>query len=174
MVKIDKYNNIWSGGYFTSLTKFDGQVWRNINASNSCLTSDHIFCLAFDDSENIWIGAYTPYDSLYGGLAVYNENGINDLRFNNEALPEGFVLVQNYPNPFNSSTRIRYIVDKTSQIQIKIFDILGYEIGTLVNEEKYPGEYEEIWNPQSSPSGVYILQLKSESYIQSKKMVYLK
>ncbi len=174
VVKIDKHNNIWSGGYLTGLTKYDGQVWRNINTSNSCLTSDHIFCLAFDDSENIWIGAYTPYDSLYGGLAVYNENGISDLRFDNELLPEVLILEQNYPNPFNSSTNIRYIVHKISKLQIKIFDILGNEIETLVNDEKYPGEYEYIWNPQSISSGIYILQLKTESYVQSKKMVYLK
>jgi ligand-binding sensor domain-containing protein len=85
VVKIDKLNNVWSGGYFTGLTKYDGQTWRNINTSNSCLTSDHIFCLAFDDSENIWIGAYTPYDSLYGGLAVYNENGVNNFYFDKRA-----------------------------------------------------------------------------------------
>ncbi len=68
--------------------------------------------------------------------------------------PDDFVLYQNYPNPFNPSTKIKYSVPQSSHVQIKVFDVLGNEIETLVNEEKPVGTYEITWNAGNLPSGV--------------------
>lgn len=85
-----------------------------------------------------------------------------------------YKLIQNYPNPFNPSTKIRYSIPHSSNVSIKVFDILGNEIQTLVNEEKSAGTYQLTWYAESLPSGVYFCQLKAETYVDTKKMVLLK
>jgi hypothetical protein len=90
------------------------------------------------------------------------------------ALPSQYALFQNYPNPFNPSTKIKYSVPQSSQVQIKVFDVLGNEIETLVNEEKPAGTYEITWYAEQLPSGVYFYQLKAGDYVNTKKMVLLK
>jgi CubicO group peptidase (beta-lactamase class C family) len=85
-----------------------------------------------------------------------------------------FYLEQNYPNPFNPSTKIRYSIPQASNVTIKVFDILGNEIETLVNEEKPAGTYEINWYAENLPSGVYFYQLKAGTFVQTKKMLLLK
>lgn len=91
-----------------------------------------------------------------------------------------FILKQNYPNPFNPISTIRYDIPKTSLVNIKIFDILGSEVVTLLNEEKSPGSYEIEWNASKYSSGVYFYQIYArpeeggKEFWQVKKMVYLK
>jgi polyhydroxybutyrate depolymerase len=94
-------------------------------------------------------------------------------------IPKEFVLKQNYPNPFNPSTKIRYSVPQFSNVVIKVFDILGTEIETLVNEEKPAGTYDVEFNGHSGevrnlPSGVYFYQLIVGSFVETKKMVLLR
>ncbi len=96
-------------------------------------------------------------------------------------LPDKFNLSQNYPNPFNPGTKIKYSVPQTSRVQIKVFDILGDEIVTLVNEEKAAGIYEVSWNAANLPSGVYFYQLTASPgggqagrFVQTKKMILMK
>jgi hypothetical protein len=91
-----------------------------------------------------------------------------------ETTPNLFSLSQNFPNPFNPSTKIKYSVPQTSNVVIKVFDILSNEIETLVNEEKPSGTYEITWYAKQFPSGVYFYQLKAGSFVETKKMVLLK
>ena len=94
---------------------------------------------------------------------------------NNESeVPESYMLSQNYPNPFNPIAKINYSIPQTSQVQIIVFDLLGNEIETLVNEEKSVGTYELTWTAANLPSGVYFYQLKAGSFVQTKKMILLK
>ncbi|MEJ2104864.1 MAG: T9SS type A sorting domain-containing protein, partial [Ignavibacteriaceae bacterium] len=81
---------------------------------------------------------------------------------------------QNWPNPFNSSSVIRYAVPQSSNVIIKVYDILGNEIETLVNEEKPVGTYEITWTAVNLPSGAYFYQLKADDFIQTKKMMLIK
>jgi hypothetical protein len=83
-------------------------------------------------------------------------------------------MEQNYPNPFNPSTKIKYSVPQSSNVVIKIFDVLGNEIETLVNEEKSTGTYELTWYATNLPSGVYFYQLNAGSFVETKKMLLLK
>ncbi|MCU0344521.1 MAG: T9SS type A sorting domain-containing protein, partial [Ignavibacterium sp.] len=76
--------------------------------------------------------------------------------------------------PFNPSTKIKYSIPQLSNVVIKVFDILGNEIETLVNEEKSAGTYEVIWSASQLPSGVYFYQLKAGDFISTKKMILLK
>ena len=89
-------------------------------------------------------------------------------------VPSSFTLSQNYPNPFNPSTKIKYSIPQSSKVVVKVFDMLGKEVATLVNEEKEAGTYEITWNAQNLPSGVYSYGIKAGSYTAIKKMVLLK
>jgi len=89
-------------------------------------------------------------------------------------LPTLANLYQNYPNPFNPLTKINYSVPQTSNVVITVFDILGNEIETLVNEEKSIGTYEITWIAENLPSGVYFYRLQAGSFVQTKKMVLLR
>ena len=85
-----------------------------------------------------------------------------------------YQLLQNFPNPFNPITKIRYSVPSLTRVQLKVFDILGAEIATLVNEDKPAGNYELNWNPGILPTGVYFYQLKAGDFVQTRKMILLK
>jgi len=89
-------------------------------------------------------------------------------------MPTEFLLTQNFPNPFNPSTTFKLQIPELSLATIKIYDILGNEIETLVNEEKPAGTYEITWHAANLPSGVYFYQLKADNYIETKKMILLK
>jgi hypothetical protein len=94
------------------------------------------------------------------------------------SLPAEFSLEQNYPNPFNPSTSIQYAISSRQFVQLKVYDVLGNEIATLVNEEKPAGSYEVMFNPESSirhpASEVYFYQLKAGNYLETRKMILIK
>ncbi|MCJ7553749.1 MAG: T9SS type A sorting domain-containing protein, partial [Ignavibacteriaceae bacterium] len=89
-------------------------------------------------------------------------------------VPLTFSLEQNYPNPFNPTTTIEYQIPEMSFVTLKIYDVLGSEVATLVNEEKSVGTYELNWNAANLPSGVYFYRIQAGSFIETKKMVLLK
>ncbi len=88
--------------------------------------------------------------------------------------PANFSLSQNYPNPFNPNTKIIFNIEKDEIVSLKIFDILGREVATLVNSKIHKGKHEIIWNASNLPSGVYIYRLKANGNYLSKKMILLK
>ncbi len=119
-------------------------------------------------------------------LKVYSNIGVkeifitgigkdNTVNIEEEAsIPLIFALEQNYPNPFNPSTRISWQSPVSSWQTLKVYDVLGNEIASLVNEYKHAGNYELEWNASNLPSGVYIYQLRAGADAQIKKMLLLK
>jgi hypothetical protein len=89
-----------------------------------------------------------------------------------------YSLSQNYPNPFNPSTNIEFRVSNFGFVSLKVYDVLGNEVATLVNEERPAGEYDVEFNLESGirqhASGVYFYQLKAGTFIQTKKMIVIK
>ena len=104
-------------------------------------------------------------------LAKKNFNKVN---FKGSEIPATYNLAQNFPNPFNPSTTIRYQIPQNGMVTLKIYDILGAEITTLVNEEKFAGKYEVKFNASSLASGVYIYKIQAGTFVNSKKMILLK
>ena len=97
------------------------------------------------------------------------------------SVPTEYKLEQNFPNPFNPTTKIRFSIPNVtlsevegSRVQLKIYDILGNEVTTLVNEQKEPGYYEVDFSASRYASGVYIYRLQSGSFVSTKKMMVLK
>jgi len=91
-----------------------------------------------------------------------------------ENIPNVFQLRQNYPNPFNPVTSIKYSVPERSKVSLKIYDILGSEVATIVNDTQEAGIYETYFDASNLSSGVYIYTLKAGSNIGSKKMILMK
>jgi hypothetical protein len=83
-------------------------------------------------------------------------------------------LSQNYPNPFNPITTIEYSVKSTAHITLRVYDMLGNEVATLVNERKESGIYSVVFNGSELPSGIYFCILTSKDYTESKKLILLK
>jgi len=88
--------------------------------------------------------------------------------------PSSFSLLQNYPNPFNPSTVIRYTIPETGFVKLKILNILGQEIRTLVNATQTAGEYKITFNAQNLSAGVYFYRLETGTFTQTKKLILLK
>lgn len=89
-------------------------------------------------------------------------------------VPQEYKLHQNYPNPFNPATTIKYQLPKDGLVQIKVYDIIGREVMTLVNEQKTAGTYETIFNATNFASGIYFYRIQSGSFVESKRMMLIK
>ncbi|MGD8779385.1 MAG: T9SS type A sorting domain-containing protein [Ignavibacteria bacterium] len=99
---------------------------------------------------------------------------LNEITMEDMNIPTSYSLEQNYPNPFNPSTIISYQIPQEGVVSLKIYDILGREVTTLVNEYKSIGKYEVEFNAGSLASGVYIYKLTAGNYVSSKKMILMK
>jgi hypothetical protein len=89
-------------------------------------------------------------------------------------IPSEFNLSQNYPNPFNPSTIIAYSIPQRSNVSLKIYDVLGKEIATLIDEQKEMGLYEIKFDASKLSSGVYIYSIQAGDYLESRKMMLMK
>jgi hypothetical protein len=105
-------------------------------------------------------------------LCDYAEN-ITDVEEINGPVVD-FYLEQNFPNPFNSMTTIKYQIPELSFVALKVYDVLGNEITSLVNEEKTIGNYQVDFNASSLSSGIYFYKLQVGSFVETKKMILLK
>jgi hypothetical protein len=137
-----------------------------------------------DSSSNIAIGSDTLYIFTTKGLSRYDTLRVFDLpaSVNDKNIPLTYSLSQNYPNPFNPTTTIRYQLPESGKVSLIIYDILGREVKTLVNEFKINGKYEVSFYASSLASGIYLYRLivsarstsSGQDYIDVKKMILLK
>ena len=140
------------------------------SASTSSWVYDHVFTSAGENPYYCVNHGSAGGNGMAGNVTVEVPTGVAK----QNGLINNFKLEQNYPNPFNPKTNIQYAISSRQFVSLKIFDVLGNEIATLVNEEKLAGEYEVAFNATGLPSGIYFYQLKAGSFVQTKKMVYLK
>jgi len=89
-------------------------------------------------------------------------------------VPHAFGVTQNYPNPFNPTTIWRYSIDRSALVVLKVFDVIGREVRTLVNDRRDPGTYEVTFDGRGLPSGMYVYRLIAGEFVDSKKMVLLR
>ena len=113
------------------------------------------------------------YKVLPGFWNTYYQDVVVDVEHEPE-LPIVYNLEQNYPNPFNPSTVIKFSVPERCAVSLTIYDILGSEILTLVNEEIEAGRYEKVFNASGYASGMYIYRMQAANYISTKKMLLVK
>lgn len=168
------YNEGWSAsGYKFLLTTNRGDTWSEFETPDSAV----IYDLQFTD-------ARTGYAVGENGVILKLDPTLVGVE-NEPEFPDDFILYQNYPNPFNPSTKIRFTIplvethrDASLHTSLKVFDVLGNEVASLLDEYRPAGNYEIEFSPAFSikhlVSGIYFYQLKSDNFFQTKKMIYLK
>jgi photosystem II stability/assembly factor-like uncharacterized protein len=118
---------------------------------------------------NVYGFAVTDYGTILKLTDV-----ISDVTTNNSLVPSEFSLSQNYPNPFNPATNLEYGISKLEFVSLKVYEIMGKEVATLVNESKPEGTYSVEWNAANYPSGVYYYKLTAGDFSETRKMMLLK
>lgn len=183
-ITVDKEDNLWLSTCAGGLVKYDRKnSWTVYNIRNSGIAFDSQGMVAIDSYGNKWITGENN-----SGLSIFREGGVilTDVTDNKEnSIPTAFFLYQNYPNPFNPTTKIKYTISASlnsskggTLVSLKIYDLLGREIMTLVNEGKYPGTYEVEFNINSLKrglaSGTYFYQLRAGEFVSTKKFILMK
>ena len=166
------HSSFWNYGYKAILLIEDyyGDFNAYYHSTNDLVQNFNL--PYFDKCAKLSIGTLASFLSVEGKLPV------EIIALENETASISFELLQNYPNPFNPSTRIQYQVSSNSHVSLKVYDVLGNEVATLVDEYKPAGSFEVDFNASSGiqnlASGIYYYQLRANNYIETKKMLYLK
>lgn len=129
---------------------------------------DFYYRIVAKDKGIIQETTYSPDTGYYKCVWDFSSGLDEDLELNE------FALMQNFPNPFNPSTNIRFQIPKQSFVSLKIFDVLGRQVGLLINEEKSPGIYQLSYDATGLANGTYFYQLTADDFIQAKKMQVMK
>ncbi len=160
--------NIFAGttdGIFQSTN--NGDDWIEINNN---LINPSVHSLAFSSDNHLYCGTSSG--------VFHTTMPITSIENNNTFAFSTFEIHQNYPNPFNPSTKISWQSPVSGWQTLKVYDVLGNEVATLVDEYKAAGSYEIEFNPASSikhpASGIYFYQLQAGDYVETKKMIFLK
>ncbi len=169
----DAQNGISAGqgrsGDMAMLNTTDGgETWTIITTTfPQGFTGSGLNAGYFVDKNTGWTVGNGGIILKYNSTTEISEKGINKI-------PDNFILEQNYPNPFNPSTTINYSISQTSSVTLKIFDLLGNEVATLVNEEKPAGNYTAHFNAAKMASGTYFYRMTAGNLMQTKKLIILK
>lgn len=167
-------------------------------------TEDYVYCLCYFDLcasvTGLQAGSYNvavyreipllyPDTSFYIGSTsfIYGGSGITFLARTYQSdcynvtkgeegnlLPTEYILYNNFPNPFNPSTTIKYSIPEYTPVKITVYDVLGNDIVTLVNEEKPTGSYKINFNGKRLPSGIYFYRLQAGAFVETKRMMLVK
>jgi len=164
---------------------------------NTSQPSTQIFFIKTDDGGNSWsepefIFSFPDYivfgskilddnnvylsggDYSFQGLILKTSDAALPVESDELKQPVEYSLEQNYPNPFNPATTITFQIPETGIVTLKVYDVLGNEVATLVSKEKPAGNYEIEFDGTNLPSGIYFYQLRAGSFVQTKKMVLMK
>ncbi len=162
----------WASGRESDVIR-EGVVYHTTNGgvtwTREVVTEDPYwgYTITGSPSGHIWIGGYEGRIMKKESLTKI-ENDSNQSRF------EKFQLLQNYPNPFNQTTKIKFILPDDELTTLRIYNILGQEIITLIHQKLKSGEYIVEWNASILPSGVYLYQLKAGEFLITKRMTLIK
>lgn len=154
-------------------------TWYSIGSDSPTLTTAfyatiYLECIVTDATKASASNSITVDIGSSSAVAEQNSSDATNKVLLKEELPTSYAMEQNYPNPFNPSTVINYQLPQAGFVTLKVYDILGNEVKTLVNEFKSAGKYSTNFGASNLASGIYIYQLKSGSYISIKKMILAK
>ena len=194
-IKLDRYDNIYicgvayyqnTGDDFATIKYLPSGVQKWVETYSGVITNggDYAKDLFIDTSFNVYVTGYSRNMANNGYVAAtIKYSQIVGIISNNNQLPNRYNLYQNYPNPFNPTTKIRFSIPlikgglrglSDGVVLLKIYDILGREITTIVNQQLKPGSYEVEWDGSKYASGIYIYRLETENFTDTKKMILLK
>lgn len=189
-IAIESTGVIWVGTQQSGISRFDGVNWKTYNVLNSSIPTNRINAIRIDKEGNKWIGTHQA------GLVKFKEGTVSVGSDENE-LNKEFSLNQNFPNPFNPETTISFVIpaqvtnlknfssnnsfrNENVYVTLKVYDVLGKEVATIVDEEKQPGVYTVKFNMGriesniSLSTGVYFYRLNAGDFSSVKKMMFIK
>lgn len=162
----DSSGTLWAGtdsnGVYYSTN--GGSSWVQQNDGLDDITSVGVFALP-----DGYIYAVTSPGYIYRSTTK-----LTDVEDQSTNVPRNFSLSQNYPNPFNPTTTIDYSIPKSGFVSLKVYDVLGREVATLVNEGKSPGNYSVVFNASQCSSGIYYYRIRIGSFTEVKKLCLIK
>lgn len=184
-------NNMWNGGGCGGRMNFNSNINFNFHfthqqMSGFNLTNDNIHVKYWDAETSAWKEISNVAIDLSNGMVnfdmssvsnyvILTSNSVTSIEDENiKTLSTDYELSQNYPNPFNPTTNIKYQLLKSGSVTLKVYDVLGEEIITIVNQQQSPGNYEVNFDGSNLTSGIYFYELKSRNFIIIKKMMLLK
>ncbi len=155
----------------------NGGIYRTTNGgawwdSTVTHTYETLYSIFMVNQNTGWVvGGYgTIFKTTNGGGPGYTI-GINQI---SSEIPNSFLLYQNYPNPFNPMTNFKFQIPNSGQVDLKVYDILGNEMETILSKHLNPGTYEVSFNASNYPSGVYFYKMKYGNITSSRKMILVK
>lgn len=152
-----------SSGVFRSTD--NGESWIPVNTGLTSTTSLIVRALAINSDRYI-------FASTRGG--VFRSMQPTTAVKTATAFPLTFELAQNYPNPFNPSTTIEYVLPRLTQVELKVYDILGHDVRTLVSDRQSAGKHRVLFDAKDIPAGLYFYRIKAGELVQTKKLILLK
>jgi hypothetical protein len=167
--------------YYVSYSNSGGNNWSDVLVSDHTFTLTHWYWQTSYYGEHtgmtysnnkffpFWMDRSTGYYQIW--TCAVTLDGISN---NTGENLKSFYLYQNYPNPFNPATKIKFDVPKSNNVTIKIFNILGKEIVTLVNDKFPPGTYEADWDAKLYSSGIYFCKMTAGKFLDIKRMMFIK
>jgi len=192
-IACDSNSNIYVGGYIT-VSEFNRdyitlkysssgqQNWlQTFNGQGNSI--DQIYFIDCNNSGDVYVSGNSNRNTSNEDIVTIKYSQPIGIQTISTVIPKSFSLSQNYPNPFNPSTKIKFDIPLLSQggvsrrdgvVSLTIYDVLGREVTTLVNEQLQPGTYSVEWNASNFASGIYFYTFKTESFNQSKRMVLIK
>jgi hypothetical protein len=168
----------FSGAYEQSGAIFDpvANNWPAVTALTSGVPTgrDYHTAVVTENQMIIWGGTITGGPSFTNTGAIYTNPPVIGITQTGTEIPKEYSLIQNYPNPFNPTTNIKFALPKSGLVKLVIYDILGNEVKTIVNEFKNAGSYTVDFDASSLSSGVYMYKITSGNFIDTKKMMLIK
>ncbi len=170
MINYNEYIMVGTLDYGILISNDNGNSFYQLN--NGFPFSTSVYALNFN---NNYLYSGTP-NGFYRQPVVANLMAITEVEEenNNEVIPSAYALHQNFPNPFNPSTTISFSIPNAEFVTLKIYDSVGKEVETLVNENLQAGSYKKQFNATNLASGVYFYRLQAGSYYQTNKMILIK
>ena len=175
---ISDYISVPPASYSLDITPAgdDNTIVTSLNADLSGLKGETaaVFASGFLNPSNNQNGpAFGVFAALANGTVV-QFGTLTGVENSKNSKPTSFNLNQNFPNPFNPSTKITYSIPKSSEVSLKIFNVLGQEVATLVNQQQNAGNYTVNFDAKSLSSGIYLYRIQAGSFVSTKKMTLLK
>jgi hypothetical protein len=172
--------DLWYTGeaWFSGSTKYTIQDKISVNSSDNIYNNDYLTLCVFSrnnstprvDVDWVFVRKYTDPEPI-ATVGKHIVLSLENIDLNN---PGTFGLSQNYPNPFNPSTNIEYSIPSESFVELKVYDVLGNEVASLVNEQQQAGVYRVDFSADNLPSGMYFARITANEFTQVVKMILLK
>ncbi len=160
----------WQGNFsFHPLASTSVPGGANTFSNNVGTTFSYVVTVV--GTYHYWCAVHGPTFGMTGSF-VASPTGVGDQQ--SSKTPGAFHLYQNFPNPFNPTTTIPFAVARSSYVTLKIYNLLGEEVATLVSRRLAPGTYSAEWNAGATTSGIYLYRLQTPDFVQTKKLILLK